>query len=246
MATKHKAAAATTTVANTEPQVAQTSAASTGADTTTATDTTNTTQAAMPTVKNEKVITTVVMADGRIVEFPGTRQMQKALITRDNTSSGQPGVRFDFINGQSSYYYPNEAMQMRLALHGAMQKIGDAAAGLKLLGDMQLEIDKMINRLNDNEWEAERKEPAAAGGSLLLEAVLRAFPNQTREGVVKLLSIATPEKKKALKLNEKVAPHITAIEKERAAVAAAKNPKAAVAVDDLLGQLAGMETEPAA
>ncbi|WP_250507076.1 hypothetical protein, partial [Caballeronia sp. AAUFL_F1_KS45] len=80
-----------------------------------------------------------------------------------------------------------------------MQKIGDEAAGCKDVEDMVLAIDTVIDRLNSNQWEAPRKEPALAGASVLAEALALHSPGTSPEAIRALLDGMNLAEKKALK-----------------------------------------------
>jgi len=115
----------------------------------------------------------VAMTDGRKVGFAGKRKMVKEILA--------DGVRFDFRNGETRTYTLSEAMTVRLALHGAAQKIGDDTAGVEDVEDMVVGVDEMISRLNRGEWGTTR---ASAGDSFSgASVVIRAICEATGKGM---------------------------------------------------------------
>ena len=71
--------------------------------------------------KQEAQIETVTMDDGRVVDFPGKRRLQK---TSEISESGVITVRLDFINGTTTLFTVPDALLHRFAAHGAEQKLG--------------------------------------------------------------------------------------------------------------------------
>lgn len=116
----------------------------------------------------------VVMEDGRTVSFPGKRQIQKTIEIGEDGFS----VRFDLRNGKSfslsSADVPS-ATQIRLAAHGAAQKVGDEGAGTEDIDDVALAFEKMISRLKAGEWGVERQAgDGFAGASIVIKAIVMA------------------------------------------------------------------------
>ena len=104
------------------------------------------------------VITTVVMEDGRSVDFSGNRKIKKEATVEGNTVA----VRFDYINGQTKTYVLPSHLVAQAAAHGFSQKLGDTAAGEKELDDAILAIEALGSRLTaeGSTWNA-----VATGGS---------------------------------------------------------------------------------
>ena len=113
---------------------------------------------AKPKTEYEKV----GMKDGREVEFPGKRQVQKS-VTVDE-AAGAVSVRFDFRNGDtatiSSGELPGETQLLALG-HGLSQKCGDEAAGAKKIEDIVAAVTDMMGKLKKGEWRV----PSTAGDS---------------------------------------------------------------------------------
>ena len=113
---------------------------------------------AKPKTEYEKV----GMRDGREVEFPGKRQVQKS-VTVDE-AAGTVSVRFDFRNGDtatiSSHELPGETQLLALG-HGLSQKCGDEAAGAKKIEDIVAAVTDMMGKLKKGEWRV----PSTAGDS---------------------------------------------------------------------------------
>lgn len=156
----------------------------------------------------------VTMSDGRVVNFVGKRQMLKDSIFGDD---GSITVRFDFRDGTTLNYQPIASLISRLAAHGAEQKIGDAAAGEKDVGDMVLAIEQQIDRLNNGEWRVAREGGGMSGTSVLLRAMVElAGGKKTVEQVKAWLKDKTPKDKLALRQSEKLKPIVDRLEAEKA------------------------------
>lgn len=116
----------------------------------------------------------VTMSDGRVVEFPGKRKLQKDVfipgVTADYT--GPLGVRFDFRNGETRFFAIPTELLPQFAVHGASQKIGDETAGEDDVDDMTLAVDALIERLNKLEWSQKREGGGFGGTSILLRALV--------------------------------------------------------------------------
>lgn len=111
----------------------------------------------------------VTLTDGRVVEFPGNRQIQKEIIvTADSVS-----VRFDFRNGDTRTYTCPATLLLQAAGHGLSQKIGDAAASEKDVDDALLAIEKVGDRIAQGEWNAVARQAgdSFSGASLVIKAL---------------------------------------------------------------------------
>ena len=95
-----------------------------------------------------KNITTVTMLDGRIVDFPGKRKLQKSYTIDED---GTVVVKLDFINGETRIFTIPPELLHRFAAHGAEQKLGDAIAGLDNIDDGVEAVDALMDRLNAGE-----------------------------------------------------------------------------------------------
>ena len=113
-------------------------------------------------------VETVEMADGREVGFAGNKKMIKTIL--------ENGVRFDFRNGESKTYELSEGLTVRLALHGAAQKIGDETAGVTEVEDMVVAVDEIITRLDTGEWGVARTSggDSFSGASVVIKAICEA------------------------------------------------------------------------
>ncbi|MDE2097551.1 MAG: hypothetical protein KGL39_09920 [Patescibacteria group bacterium] len=117
-------------------------------------------------------IETVQMNDGRSVDFPGKRKLQKEVIIEEGNSAA---VRFDFRNGETRLFKVPSAMLYQFAAHGASQKIGDEASGDEDVEDMVLHIDNLIERLNSGDWAIRRAAGESfAGASVVIKAICEA------------------------------------------------------------------------
>lgn len=125
--------------------------------------------------KQETQIESVKMDDGRIVDFPGKRQLLKSSTI---TADGRVEVRLDFRNGETRLFVVPTALVLQFAAHGAEQKLGDEIAGLKdpsggeaSIEDKVLTIDALMERLERGEFNARREGNGMAGASVLIRAL---------------------------------------------------------------------------
>jgi hypothetical protein len=118
----------------------------------------------------------VTMTDGRVVQFPGKRNVDKT-VTIDE-AAGTFSVRLDFRNGQTRQLDSAQltsATFLRAAGHGVSQKLGDNFAGVKELDDMVLATDEMIIQLTGEGWNVARESgDSMAGASIVIRAVCEA------------------------------------------------------------------------
>ena len=127
--------------------------------------------------KQEAQVETVKMDDGRIVDFPGKRQILKSSVIDE--AAGTVAVRLDFRNGETRLFTVPSALLLQFAAHGAEQKLGDEVAGLKdpatgqeaSIEDKVLTIDDLCERLNKGEWNMRREGSGMAGASVLIRAL---------------------------------------------------------------------------
>lgn len=115
----------------------------------------------------------VKMGDGRTVQFPGKRQLDKT-VTPDMEKESV-SVRFDLRNGDS-YSLSSAELDIKTLLlalgNGISQKVGDTTAGVAKVEDMSLAIDEMIGRLKKGEWTVAREAgDSFSGASLVIRAL---------------------------------------------------------------------------
>lgn len=195
-------------------------------------------QEAVATKKPKAEVQTVVMQDGRSVDFVGKRKLIKNTIIDGSAVK----VQLDFRNGETRLFPIPDALLLQFAGHGAEQKLGDETAGEDDVDDMVLSIDDLIDRLNKGEWRTVR-EPgnSMSGTSVLLQALVE-VSGKSKEDVKAFLSGGTdskgtvhtakkPAEKMALRNSDKLRPIVQRIE----AAKASKN--ANVDTDALLSEL---------
>lgn len=123
---------------------------------------------------------TVVMSDGRSVEFTGRTKMTKTILISEN----EIAVRVDFRNGQTAIY-PIPAQHLQHAAgHGWSQKLGDHVAGMKdevtkepaTEEDMFLAIESLYNDLKTGDWNKVKSgDGTVSGASIILRALAQHF-----------------------------------------------------------------------
>lgn len=130
-------------------------------------------------VSKETEYTKVKMTDGREVEFAGKQTMKKSAFEE----AGELKARFDFLDGTTYTYTLPSALYQRFALHGALQKLGDAAAGCKKVEDAFEAVSTIGDRLKTEEdWAAKREGSGFAGASVVVRALME-LKGRTREQV---------------------------------------------------------------
>jgi hypothetical protein len=173
--------------------------------------------------------TAVQMEDGRVVEFSAKQKMIKTGEVDGNFGS----VRFDFRNGKTLVYNIGAEMRMRLAVHGAEQKIGDECSGIEEVDDCVLAVEAMIARLEKGEWQKERASNGMAGTSILTRALVESSGKPV-EVIKAFLADKTHAQKLALRNNPKIKAIVDRLEAEKSA----KKPATEIDTDALLGELA--------
>ena len=163
--------------------------------------------------KNQTSIESVTMEDGRVVDFPGKRRLQKETIVSDD---GKVSVRLDFRNGQTRLFHVPDDLLHRFAGHGAEQKLGDATAGLEDIDDAVLAVDELIDQLYNGDWGAKRESSGMAGTSVLVRALVEST-GQPVEKIKAFLAPKSQAEKIALRNNPRIKPIIERIEAEKAA-----------------------------
>lgn len=185
-------------------------------------------------------IRTITMLDGRTVDFPGKRRLQK---TSAVLADGALQVRLDFENGESRVLNLLPALIPTFALHGAEQKLGDEISSIDDIDDAVEAIDQLMGRLNAGDWTKERVGGASgmAGASILARALVE-VTGQPIAIVRDYLGNLDGKTKAALRLSGEVAPVVKKLEDEKAARSAARG-KTAPAVD-VSGALAALRAGP--
>ncbi len=191
---------------------------------------------------------TVIMTDGRSVEFTGrTRLIKTILISGDEVA-----VRFDFRNGQTATYpVPNKHRQYA-AGHGWSQKFGDHVAGMKdevtkepaSDEDMFLALESLYNDLLQGEWNKVKSGDGTVSGASIILRALAQFYGKSVAVVKQILEDKLAEDKarggdlsrKAMYASfrnpdTELGQLILSMEAEK------KKPKTAVNLDDVLGAL---------
>ena len=126
--------------------------------------------------KKETVYEKVTMTDGRVVEFAGTRQTDKTILT--DGAGTAIGVRFDFRNGETRSLMFSELTATLAAYglgHGIAQKAGDEYSGVKEIDDIVLAVEEIFARLRAGEWGAAKSSgDSTAGASIVIKAIMGA------------------------------------------------------------------------
>ena len=177
--------------------------------------------------KQETQIETVVMQDGRAVDFAGKRKLLKESLVGDD---GSVQIRLDFRNGETRLFTLPGNLMARFAAHGAEQKLGDEIAGTDDVEDCVLAVDNLIDRLYNGEWSVKRETNGMAGTSVLMRALVE-HTGKTPEQIKAFLSGKSQAEKVALRNNPKIKPIVDRIEAEKA------SRKTNVDTDALLGEL---------
>ena len=191
-------------------------------------------------VKTKKVteIETVTLTDGRVVDFPGKRRIQKESFVGE---TGEVLVRFDFRNGETRDFVIPSSLLAKFAAHGAEQKIGDEAAGVENLDDAVACIDALLSRLVEGKWAIARDSGSSySGASIVIRALMEAT-GKTKEQVstfienkINSTGASRQEIYKSFRGNDKIRPIIERLEAEKTA----KKPSS-VNAGELLNELEG-------
>ena len=192
--------------------------------------------------KAEPVITTVTMDDGRVVDFPGKRKLQK---TSSIDPAGVVVIRLDFLNGETRVFTIPASLMARCAAHGAEQKLGDQIAGLKGkdggeadIDDCVFAVDELMDRMNLGEWSLTSAGTGMAGSSVLAKALVE-HTKKTLSDIKTFLAGKTHAEKLALRNNAKIKPIVERLEAEKAARSTGAASK--VDSDAMRGELGGAE-----
>lgn len=181
--------------------------------------------------KPPTLVEKVTMKDGRVVEFAGKKRLLKTtLINKDDSGAvTQVLVRLDFRNGETrTFDVLASGLAYQFAGHGAEQKLGDEISNTEDIEDAVLEVDALISRLNQGEWNKERG-PGLGGTSILIKALLEfqtaqaaveGKPAATLEEIAKKVKEFTAAQRAALKASPRVKPIIDRLEAEKVAKSA--------------------------
>jgi len=124
---------------------------------------------------------------------------------------------------------------LRLALHGASQKIGDSYAGAKESGEDPLKytkeaIEATIKQLEAGDWSVTRTGSGAPRVSILVLALAK-VKGITQDEALELVGDLSEDDKKELQKNKKIAAAMAGIRAEQALARAKKAEEAALAED---------------
>jgi hypothetical protein len=162
--------------------------------------------------KKETVVETVTMTDGRVVDFPGKKRLQKDSYI---TAEGKVSIRFDFRNGKTLTLHLRPDMIPKYAAHGAEQKGGDEIAGVEDLDDAVLAVEELISRLNNGEWTVKREGSGMSGTSVLLQAIVK-VTSKPLDAVKAYLATKSQAQKLAIRESDKFRVAVAEIEAEKA------------------------------
>tara|TARA_R110000868_G_scaffold385808_3_gene653842 strand:- start:24 stop:731 length:708 start_codon:yes stop_codon:yes gene_type:complete len=119
--------------------------------------------------KAERVVESVKMTDGRVVEFVNKKRMIKESMIEGDTVK----VRLDFRNAETRTFVVPAALILKFCAHGAEQKLGDETAGTEKVDDMVIEVDDLMERLSKGEWGTVRTAgDSFAGASVVIRALV--------------------------------------------------------------------------
>ena len=93
-------------------------------------------------------VESIMMTDGRIVDFPGKRRIWKSSYLDED---GRVCVRLDFRNGETRTMGLRPDMMPQYAAYGAEQKLGAEFASVKDVDKAVLAVDELIARLDKGE-----------------------------------------------------------------------------------------------
>lgn len=153
----------------------------------------------------------ITFSDGTKQKFGKRTKSVKAVNVEAQT------VTFYVRNGQAYVFdlaKVSPEILIRLALHGAAQKIGDSAASLEEEGDIFEAIEETGERVTRGEWDAERAKGEFSGISDLIRAVM-AVTGKDAETVRATLKKMSPAEKTQLKGNSKVKTELDRIHQEK-------------------------------
>jgi hypothetical protein len=120
----------------------------------------------------------------------------------------------------------SEEILIRLALHGASQKIGDSYAGAKDSGEDPIAyadaaVQETIKQLLEGKWAISRTGSGAPRTSMLAQA-LAAVKGMSLEEAIEAVGELSDDEKKVLQANKKIAAKIAGLKAEQALARAKK------------------------
>lgn len=172
---------------------------------------------------------TVEMEDGRIVDFPGKRKMNKSSSV---DAVGTISLRMDFRNGKTVNFLCPDSLKDKAAMHGLEQKFGDETAGLDDIEDAVLAVEQLAERLSAGTWSMKREGGSGFAGTSILARALVEKTGKPIGDIKAWLKTKTQAEKVALRNNPSVKPIIERLEGERVAKSSNVN------TEELLGELA--------
>jgi hypothetical protein len=161
--------------------------------------------------KQEPQVESVKMTDGRIVDFPGKRKLDK---TSYIEADGSVAVRLDFRNGETRLFNVPAMLLTKFAAHGAEQKLGDEIAGVEDVDDCTIAVDELIDRLNNGEWGVKREASGISGTSVLLRAIVE-VTGKAIDKVKEYLKAKTQAEKLALRESPRFRDAVKRLESEK-------------------------------
>lgn len=192
--------------------------------------------------KSKAEVVAVTMTDGRVVEFPGKKILQKSSF--QNAETNKLYVRLDWRNGETRTFELPQALISKFATHGAEQKLGDEIAGMKKedgseadIDDKVMAVDDLIERLNAGEWSTQRDSSGMAGTSVLLRAIVE-VTGKPVDAVKAFLKGKNQKQKLALRASKQFKDVVNRIEAERAA----KSAKVDLEADGTMAELEAIPT----
>lgn len=145
---------------------------------------------AVPAAKQKTEVTTVVMTDGRSVNFAGKRKVNKETVIDESKieiegdvaqfTAGAVSIRMDFRNGETRLIPLPLSLLARFAGHGGEQKFGDelasSAAEPMSEEDMVLAIDDLNAQIQAGNWGKGRATGGGgvSGASVVVQAIMEA------------------------------------------------------------------------
>ena len=144
----------------------------------------------VPTAKAKTEVTTVLMTDGRSVNFAGKRKVNKETVIDPSKieiegdvaqfAADAVSIRMDFRNGETRLIPLPLSLLARFAGHGGEQKFGDelasSAAEPMSEEDMVLAIDDLNAQIQAGNWGKGRATGGGgvSGASLVVQAIVEA------------------------------------------------------------------------
>lgn len=193
---------------------------------------------AKPKGKKEVVYNTIVMEDGRTVDFPGETKAMKSFEAKDGAVVG----RIDFANGKTVNFSTSDmALIFAAAAHGLGQKIGDSYSGQKDPDDAYQVAASLSERLQSqgvDGWTKAREGGGSGdtGIGLLVKALMEVTGVSETDVRAYLETLDNPMKKALRESDPTVSPVYNRLKAERDA----KKPQPTV---DTAGALAALKAK---